>query len=41
MNCYAEGTLGYVAKKAGIPCENQHVACVAVLRDPSEMLNKN
>ena len=41
MHGYAEGSLGNINKNNGISNKNRHVSCVAVLRDPSEMLKNH
>ena len=40
MHRYAEGTLGNVGKNTGIPYTNQYLSCIAMPRDPSDMLQK-
>ena len=38
MHRYAEGSLGNVDKNSGIPYKNQYCSCIAMPREPSEML---
>ena len=41
MHRYADGTLGMLKRNIGIPYKNQYLSCIAMPRDPSEMLNKH
>ena len=41
MHRYAEGSLGNVDKNSGIPYKNQYCSCIAMPREPSEMLKKH
>ena len=41
MHRHADGTLGNIEQTNEIPFEKQTVSCIAVLREPSEILKIN